>query len=615
MRGMQLALLVLASAERNDVGRAESAAVPVVQSLLTWVQKSKAASSKLHDDFGAWCSETSQAQAKLRDETARRVADAERKLEQMRLDAKRVQSTQKLIATATNATVPRGIAVTALSDIQDQVKTETDFLVRAQGLVGQALHQATLSSDPDAGESAGLESSNDGVVALLSKIMHEATVQREEVSRERDSLADLFTKFNSTEQSAASLLSEETEEMGSEARARVRSTARVSSELADLRRVVTAATVAQNATADVCQGQASPEQSGRQDSADEWAVRSALDALVPAQPVSFLQVRAAAGVRMTRAARLAAGLVQMAARHQNPALEQAAQVLEKKDLALSVSSTSGKASPSSSSESPLDEIAAFGDGDTTDASTGAATDAYNGMRGTLDAQLKQLGLEEAHCHDAEATAADGNTLVEKTASKNAALLKVATTLTDERKEDVSFLHVQVSELQTSRAKLHSLEDAEKSAFEQLEAYAKDGPVQLYSVATDLSAAGNPKVGTQLESLVNMLQKRTQAAEKQHLNFAEWTESLEKSLADLERALNIDEAHTTRRARDSEAEQTYRASMAASAEQGQTAVLAVRSDASSCEDQAKPRAAKRASLQEQLQQLDALWSHVQGEPDA
>ena len=38
------------------------------------------------------------------------------------------------------------------------MKGETDLLVRAQETAGHALHLATLSSDPDAGATDGLES-------------------------------------------------------------------------------------------------------------------------------------------------------------------------------------------------------------------------------------------------------------------------------------------------------------------------------------------------------------------------------------------------------------------------------------------------------------------------
>jgi len=620
MRGMQLAALVALAAGAADDGKAEAAAVPVVQSLLAWVEKSKATSHTLQDHFADWCAKTQGAQAKLHDETARRVQDAERKLAQMTQDQKRVQSTRQLIQTATNATAPEGLALTALTDLQAQVKGETDLLVRAQETAGHALHLATLSSDPDAGAAAGLESSADSVVALLSEILHEADVQRAAVSQEQERLAALFANFTHSDTAAATQLGDEAQEIDSEARARVRTTARLASELADLRRVVAAAGVAQNRTGAVCNQQAAQsttaEQQDRQDSADEWAVRSALDQLAPPlPPPAFLQVRAAA--RASRAARFAAGLMQMAHHAANPDLERAAQVLDKKDAeqATKHAAPAQQNQPLGASD-PLAEIAAWSaDTDVADTTTPAAKEAYNGLRESLDRKLKKLLDEEARCREAEASADQGQTLVAKTAQKNAALLRVASSLTEEREQDVHFLDSQVGQLRGARDALHELNAEEKEAFEALEKYAKDSPVQLYSVATDLTAAGNPKMGTSLESLVSLVQKRTQAAEKQHTAFAAWSKDLEQSLADLERALTIDEAHTTRRARDSEAERTYRASMAASAEQGSDAAKAVRVDAQACEGNAQALTAQRKSVAEQLQQLDSLWGRVQQDADA
>jgi len=620
MRGMQLVALAALAAGAADDGKAEAAAVPVVQSLLTWVEKSKATSHTLQDHFADWCSKTQSAQAKLHDETTRRVQDAERKLAQMTQDQKRVQSTRQLIQTATNATTPEGLALTALTELQDQVKGETDLLVRAQETAGHALHLATLSSDPDAGATDGLESSSDSVVALLSEILHEADVQRAAVTQEQEHLSKLFANFTHTDTAAATQLGDEAQEIDSEARARVRTTARLASELADLRRVVAAAGVAQNRTGAVCDLQAAEstgaEKQDRQDSADEWAVRSALDQLAPPlPPPAFLQVRAA--VRTTRAARFAAGLMQMAHRAENPDLERAAQVLDKKDAEQATKhvATAQQNQPLGSQSDPLAEIAAWdADGDVADQTTPAAKEAYDGLRESLDRKLKHLLDEEARCRDAEAAADQGQAVVTKTAQKNAALLRVASSLTDEREQDVHFLDAQVGQNRNAVAALHDLSKEEQEAFDALEKYAKDAPVQLYSVATDLTAAGNPKMGTALESLVNLVQKRTQAAEKQHTAFAAWSKDLEQSLADLERALTIDEAHTTRRARDSEAERTYRASMAASAEQGSDAAKAVRVDADACEGNAKALTAQRKSVAEQLQQLDNLWGSVQQDGD-
>jgi len=622
MRGTQLvALVALLSGASADDGKAEAAAVPVVQSLLTWVEKSKATSHTLQDHFADWCTKTQSSQAKLHDETTRRVQDAERKLAQMTQDQKRVQSTRQLIQTATNATAPEGLALTALTDLQDQVKGETDLLVRAQETAGHALHLATLSSDPDAGATDGLESSADSVVALLSEILHEADVQRAAVAQEQTRLSALFANFTHSDTAAATQLGDEAQEIDSEARARVRTTARLASELADLKRVVAAAAVAQNRTGDICNQQAAEsttaEKQDRQDSADEWAVRSALDQLAPPPPAAFLQVRAVSTARMTRAARFAAGLMQMAHHAENPDLERAAQVLDKKDAeqATKHAAPARQNQPLGASD-PLAEIAAWSADDTVaDTTTPAAKEAYDGLRESLDRKLKQLLDEEARCREAETSADQGQTLVAKTAQKNAALLRVASSLTEEREQDVHFLDAQVAQLDGARNALHDLNKEEKQAFDALEKYAKDAPVNLYSVATDLTAAGNPKMGTSLESLVNLVQKRTQAAEKQHTAFAAWSKDLEQSLADLERALSIDEAHTTRRARDSEAERTYRASMAASAEQGSDAAKAVRVDAQACEGNAQALTAQRKSVAEQLQQLDSLWGRVQQDGDA
>merc|ERR1719247_721348 len=153
---------------------------------------------------------------------------------------------------------------------------------------------------------------------------------------------------------------------------------------------------------------------------------------------------------------------------------------------------------------------------------------------------------------------------------------------------------------------------EAALFKKVNDYGQNAPVQIYGVATDLSAAGDKKAGDSIEDLVSLVQERATAAVKRHAEFGEWTDALEATLQTLERALGIERAHVQRRERDAEAEKTYRASMANSASEGETAAEEARDAATVCDEQAASLAAQEKSLNEQLAQLDSLWTHVQND---
>merc|ERR1719460_413260 len=301
------------------------------------------------------------------------------------------------------------------------------------------------------------------------------------------------------------------------------------------------------------------------------------------------------------------GLMQIAHHHVNPNLETAAQALERKDVELAVSSPVAQAK-----NDPLAEIAAFGSGDTEDATTAVAKDSYNGMKASLEKNLKAVRDKQAKCAEAVALANEGEAAVSLTAKRDQAQLAVAGSLANDRAADLAFVQKKVNELQQAHEDLRNLKDTEAALFKKVNDYGQNAPVQIYGVSTDISAAGDKKVGDSIEDLVSVVQSRATAAVTRHSDFGTWTDALEATLETLERALGIEKAHVQRRERDAEAEKTYRASMANSASEGETAAEEARSAATVCDEQAATLAQQEKSLNEQLAQLDSLWTHVQND---
>merc|ERR1719460_3454500 len=301
------------------------------------------------------------------------------------------------------------------------------------------------------------------------------------------------------------------------------------------------------------------------------------------------------------------GLMQIAHHHVNPNLETAAQALERKDVELAVSSPVAQAK-----NDPLAEIAAFGSGDTEDATTAVAKDSYNGMKASLEKNLKAVRDKQAKCAEAVALANEGEAAVSLTAKRDQAQLAVAGSLANDRAADLAFVQKKVNDLQQAHEDLRNLKDTEAALFKKVNDYGQNAPVQIYGVSTDISAEGDKKVGDSIEDLVSLVQSRATAAVKRHSDFGSFTDALEATLETLERALGIEKAHVQRRERDAEAEKTYRASMANSATEGETAAEEARNVATVCNEQATSLAEQEKSLNEQLSQLDSLWSHVQND---
>lgn len=300
--------------------------------------------------------------------------------------------------------------------------------------------------------------------------------------------------------------------------------------------------------------------------------------------------------------------MQMAHHHVNPALESAAQALERKDVDLSVSIP---AAPEKKDD-PLAEIAAFGSGDTEDVTTAVATDSYNGMKESLEKNLKDVRDKQAKCAEAVELAKEGVDAVSRTAKRDNAQLAVAASLAKDRAADLSFVQSQVHKLQHAHDDLKTLKDTEAALFKNVHDYGESAPVQIYGVATDLTAAGDKKVGDSIEDLVSLVQNRATASVQRHSDFNEWTDALEATLQTLERALGIEKTHVQRRESDAEAEKAYRASMANSASEGEMSAEEAKKEAAACDEQAEALAKQEQSLNEQLSQLDSLWSHVQND---
>merc|ERR1719506_2726516 len=447
-----------------------------------------------------------------------------------------------------------------------------------------------------------MESTQDDIVALLSDLLHEADVQRAAIDQEAAALGKVYSNFSLLRAAEAGAEKTAAGGLDTELRERERADARLKSELADIHRVLSAVGKGSNGTAHFCRLAAATRTDPE---GDEWKVNTVLDQLQPATPPTFLQAKMTRST--SRAARLAEGLMEIAHHHVNPDLETAAQALERKDVELAVSSP---AAPLKSD--PLSEIAAFGTGDTEDATTAVAKDSYAGMKASLEKNLKAVRDKQAKCAEAVAEAQEGEAAVSLTAKRDQAQLAVAASLANDRAADLAFVQRKVHELEHAHEELRKLKDTEAALFKTVHDYGQNAPVQIYGVATEVSAAGDKKVGDSIEDLVSVVQSRATAAVKRHSDFGTWTDALEATLETLERALGIEKAHVQRRERDAEAEKTYRASMANSASEGETAAEEARNVATVCKEQATALAAQEKSLNEQLSQLDSLWSHVQND---
>jgi hypothetical protein len=592
---MQLVLFALAS------GDARTSAVPVVKSLLAWVKTTQSAEKDLADHVAGWCSGKTKFLDVLKEDFGRKAFETERLVAEMKADETSVQSARSLATTERNATDGQMSLVRSEQEEEEtQEKREVGVLDRLQDVARKALKLVTDSSDPNSAAEGGLESSQDGVVALLSDILHESNVQRAAIDQEKASLQDVFLNVSGTTQAETAIISTESSKLDTELRERQRAIARLSSQLADFRRVLTAVAKASNGTEAICK----TAMASKIDKDEVWKVSSVLDQLESAPaPVNFLQVRSRAG--MSRAARLAEGLMQLAHHHTNPELEKVAQTLERKDLELEVSSPA--ATPKK--DDPLAEIAAFGSGDTVDATTAVAQESYTNMKKTLEGQLKHVQEEQEACNKAVELAKEGENAVESTVKRNAAELELATMLNKDRAMEVKFIVSQVHTLEATKTDLGAIKTEEGALFKTVSEYGTNAPVQIYGVATDLTATGEKQMGSSIEDLVELVQRRATASVKRHEEYGSWTTALEATLQTLQRALGLDEAHAQRRAGDTEAERTYRASMASSAQQGETAAQDAKDRAAACDDQAADLKAKEASIKEQLSQLDSLWAHV------
>jgi hypothetical protein len=597
---MQLVLVAFANAD------ARADAVPVLKSLQKWVHSTQSAEKELADQFSGWCTHSAALFANLQEEAGRKAFETERMMKEMKDEEERVTSERSLAARVENATATQfAVSQQAQGEEDTRNKKEVDFLERAQDLARKAMKLVTKSSDAAAGAEDGFESSQDGVVALLSDLLHEADVQHAAIDREAAELGKVYANFSLLRAKETGAEKTAAGGLDTELRERERAVARLSSELADIHRVLAAVGKGSNGTAHFCGLAAGAK---RDPDGDEWKVNSVLDSLQPAPPPAFLQVKMAS--RASRAKRLAEGLMEIAHHHVNPALETAAQALEKKDVELAVSSPA--APLVQAKDDPLAEIAAFGAGDTEDATTAVAKDSYSGMKASLEKSLKTVRDKQAKCAEALAEAKDGEAAVSLTAKRDQAQLAVAASLANDRAADLAFVQRKVDELQQAHEDLRKLKDTEAALFKTVHDYGQNAPVQIYGVATDLSAAGDKKAGDSIEDLVSVVQNRATAAVQRHSDFGTWSDALEATLQTLERALGIENAHVQRRERDAEAEKTYRASMANSASEGETAAEEARSVAAICDEQASSLAEQEKSLNEQLSQLDSLWNHVQND---
>merc|ERR1719379_1854843 len=177
----------------------------------------------------------------------------------------------------------------------------------------------TKSSDANAGAEDGFESTQDGVVALLSDLLHETDVQRAAIDQEATALGKVYANFSQLRAAEAGAEKTAAGGLDTELRERERAVARLSSQLADINRVLAAVGKGSNGTAHFCRLAAS----ARTDpDGDEWKVNTVLDQLQPAPPPTFLQAKMTQMTRSTsRAARFAQGLMEIAHHHVNPNLE------------------------------------------------------------------------------------------------------------------------------------------------------------------------------------------------------------------------------------------------------------------------------------------------------
>jgi hypothetical protein len=594
---MQLVLVAFANAD------ARADAVPVLKSLQQWVQSTQSAEKELAVQFSGWCKHSATLFSDLQEEAGRKAFETERLIKEMKDEEQRVTSERSLSQRVQNATSTEfELSQQAQGDEDELNKKEVDFLERAQDLARKAMKLVTKSSDAAAGAEDGFESTQDSIVALLSDLLHETDVQHAAIDEQAAALGKVYANFSLLRAKEAGAEKTAASGLDTELRERERADARLKSELADIHRVLSAVGKGSNGTAHFC-GLAAAVKIDPE--GDEWKVNSVLDQLQPATPPTFLQVRTLAR-STSRAARLAEGLMEIAHHHVNPDLEKAAQALERNDVELAVSSP---ASPVVKDDA-LSEIAAFGSGDTEDATTAVAKDSYDGMKASLEKNLKAVRDKQAKCAEAVALANEGEAAVSLTAKRDQAQLAVAASLANDRAADLAFVQKKVNELQQAHEDLRNLKDTEAALFKKVNDYGQNAPVQIYGVSTDISAAGDKKVGDSIEDLVSLVQNRATAAVKRHNDFGTWTDALEATLQTLERALGIEKSHVQRRERDAEAEKTYRASMANSASEGENAAEEARNEAAACDEQAASLAQQEKSLNEQLSQLDSLWNHVQ-----
>merc|ERR1719486_1110464 len=319
-------------------------------------------------------------------------------MKEMNDEEKRVKSERTLATEVENATTAQ-FALSQQTQGQEDAwnKKEIDFLVRSQDLARRAMKLVTKSSDANAGAEDGFESTQDGIVALLSDLLHETDVQRAAIDEQAAALGQVYANFSLLRAKETGAEKTAAGGLDTELRERERAVARLSSELADIHRVLAAVGKGSNGTAHFCGLAAAAK---RDPDGDEWKVNSVLDSLQPATPPAFLQVKMAS--RASRAKRFAEGLMEIAHHHVNPALETAAQALEKKDVELAVSSPAAPAK-----DDALSEIAAFGAVDTEDATTAVAKESYDGMKASLEKSLKSVHDKQAACAKAVAEANEG----------------------------------------------------------------------------------------------------------------------------------------------------------------------------------------------------------------
>jgi len=597
---MQLVITLAAAASASE------AAMKPVSELKMWLTETAKADSNVDSVFSNWCTSAVNDREALYHQTASKVAAAERQAKALEELQARYDAQEELAADEKNATdLQRVRADGALSDERASMAKEVGFLNRATEL---AHHGLRLSG----------EDSSSPIVGLLSELLHMADEQKGAVQSEMKADELMLTNLSGVSDAAMMQVKEEVDGLTAEERERAREAARLSSQMADLRRLLTAADSSRNSTEMACKehekfvadNEAHTQESER---AAVDSVQTVLDQLRPGEDVmTFLQVQQKSKLG-SRAARLAAGLMQMAHHHHNPVLDRAAEILGKEGAALSVPDAAAVDSKSATKDDPLSEIAAFSTEASTDATFTVAKETYSNLKDSLAAQLADLKKEEDRCLAVAEEAKQGASAVHSAAARGAAELQVVSALASGRDADAKYLDNEVVAVRDEHQTMKEIKREEESAHDTVEKYSASAPVQLYTVATDLTAAGRKDVGASIEKLVTMVQDRDQAHVKRHATYQRWMVALDKDLSGLERALNSDAAHASRRANDAEAEKTYRSSMAGSAAQGEQAATEARDAATECDGKSADLTAKRQSIMEQEDQLEALWTHVQDDP--